>query len=460
MQVFGWTITRTKAAPTLAPIVRARGGGGWWPLIIREPSTGAWQRNEEIRPELALAYAPVFACTTLIASDIGKLRLRLVQQDEDGIWHETTNPAWSPVLRKPNHYQTTQKFLEQWITSKLIHGNAYALKQRDERGVVRALYLLDPTRVTPLVAPDGAVFYRLDRDDLSGVTEGDPRPAVPASEIIHDLMVALFHPLCGVSPIFACGLAASQGLAIQRTSSSFFSNGSTPGGIVLVPGDISIETAQQLKTYWDTNYSGVNVGKVAVLTNGMTYQATSVNATDAQLIEQLKWSGETVCTCYHVPPSMVNIGPLPPYANSEPLVQQYYSQCLQALIVALETSLDEGLELPRPYGTELDISDLIWMDTDTRTKAAGDAIGAGAMSPDEARKTYFGLGPVPGGDTPYMQQQYFSLAALAERDAEQPFAKPAPAAPPTPATPEDDDEDLNVAAFAVTLYRKSLEFYA
>jgi hypothetical protein len=67
------------------------------------------------------------------------------------------------------------------------------------------------------------------------------------------------------------------------------------------------------------------------------------------------------------------------------------------------------------------------MDTATRTKAANESIGSGALAPNEARKKYFGVGSVPGGDSPYLQQQYYSLEALAARDADQPFAKPAPA---------------------------------
>jgi hypothetical protein len=43
------------------------------------------------------------------------------------------------------------------------------------------------------------------------------------------------------------------------------------------------------------------------------------------------------------------------------------------------------------------------------------------MSPDEGRAK-IGYGPVPGGKYPYMQQQNFSLEALAKRDAqEDPF---------------------------------------
>ena len=47
------------------------------------------------------------------------------------------------------------------MTSKLIHGNTYVLKQRDRRGVVVANYILDPTRVKPLVSADGGVYYEI-----------------------------------------------------------------------------------------------------------------------------------------------------------------------------------------------------------------------------------------------------------------------------------------------------------
>lgn len=451
MRLFGLTIARTS---TLTPVSSGRGSGGWYP-IVREPYTGAWQRNEELRWDAALSYFAVFACTTLIASDIGKLRLRLVAEDDDGIWSETTSPAFSPVLRRPNRYQNIIKFIEQWIVSKLVHGNTYVLKERDDRGVVRALYILDPTRVTPLVAPDGSVYYQLSRDDLSGVPETSV--AVPASEIIHDLMVALFHRLIGVSPIFACAVAAQQGLAIQQNSTAFFANGSSPGGVILVPGDITQEQADRIYANWVTKYTGSNAGKVAILSGNMKYEAQTVNAVDAQLIDQLKWTAETVCSCYHVPPFMIGVGPYPPYANSEPLLQLYYSQCLQTQIICIEKCLDEGLELPTPYGTEFDPDDLIWLDTATKTKAAGEGISSGALSPDEARKKYYGLPPVPGGQTPYLQQQYFSLAALAERDAEQPFAKPAPPPAATQTNDEDEEKDEEkdlLASVAVALLKK------
>ena len=440
-------LTKALNLAPLQPTTR----GGWYP-IVKESFTGAWQQNVTVQADTALTYSAVFACVTLIASDIAKLcgnGLHLVAVDADDIWTKTESPAFSPVLRKPNRYQTRIKFIEQWLSSKLIHGNTYVLKERDQRGLVTALYVLDPTKVIPLVATNGDVYYQLQRDDLSGL---ETAITVPAREIIHDLMVALYHPLVGVSPIYACGVAAVQGLLIQGSSKSFFANGSNPGGVLTAPGAIDDATAKRLKDYWDTNFSGANVGKVAVLGDGLKYEQMAVNATDAQLIEQLKWTADTVCSCYHIQPYMISMGPAPPYANVEPLLQQYYSQCLQSLIENLELCLDEGLELPKPYGTEINLDDLLRMDTVTKTTAAKAATAAG-MTINEARKKYYDLGPVEGGDTVYLQQQMWPLEELTGRPLPNQPVQPAR----QPARDEDeDDEPLEAASLATLVYQKAI----
>ncbi|HEV8215768.1 MAG TPA: phage portal protein [Gemmatimonadaceae bacterium] len=421
------------------------GRGGWW-TVIRESFTGAWQQNVEVRVDNVLTYFAVFACTTLIASDIGKLCLRLVQQDANGIWTETTSPSFSPVLRKPNHFQTLLQFLETWILSKLIHGNTYVLKQRDARRVVVKLYVLDPTRVTPLVATSGDVYYELKRDDLSGL--GSETVTVPAREIIHDRWNCLFHPLIGLSPIFACGVAALQGLAIVAGSQKFFANMSRPGGILTAPGAISDETATRLKETWEASFGGDNMGRVAVVGDDLKYVPLSVNPADAQLIDQLKLTAQQVCSAFRVPAYMIGVGDPPPYANITPLIQQYYSQCLQTLTTALETCWDEGVGIADPingtqYGVEFDINDLIWMDAATKIAAASEAIKGSSLSIDEARQTYLGVGPAKGGASIWMQNQNYSLEALAERDRQHPFApKPTPG-PPVPPTQKEKELTLD-----------------
>ncbi len=402
--------------------------GGW---RILEPWSGAWQNNVSIDVNRIATFHAIFSCQTLIASDISKLRVKLVEQDAAGIWIETTNSAYNPVLRRPNPYQNRIQFWENWILSKLSRGNTYVLKQRDQRGVVNALFVLDPMRVTPLVADDGSVFYRLDVDRLSGISSSI---IVPAREIIHDRFNCLFHPLVGISPIIASGLAAMQGLNIQTGSVRLFQNNSTPGGILTAPGEIKKDTAERLKADWEQNFSGKNIGKVAVLGDGLKYEKMSLTAVEGQLIEQLKWTTEVVCSTFHVPPYKLGIGPVPTRNNIQALNVEYYTQSLHSLIEAAELCLDEGLEMAPSIGSEFDVDGLLRMDTLTQVTAEKEAVGAGIKSPNEARRK-FDLHPVKGGESPYLQQQNFSLAALAKRDAQaDPFAPATPSAPP-PAPP-------------------------
>jgi HK97 family phage portal protein len=400
--------------------------GGWWPLI-RESFTGAWQRNVTVTVDSAAANPVLFRVLSLISGDIAKMRLRLVDLDKDGIWNEVTrsSPFW-PVIRKPNRYQNRIQFITCWVLSKLTFGNTYVLKVRDERGVVVGLYVLNPQRVKPLVAEDGSVWYQLGSDDLSSLPVD--RPYVPASEIIHDRWNTLFHPLVGLSPIFACGLAALQAQEIQSTSVNFFRNGSQPGGVLTAPGHIDPENAARLKELWEEKYTGANAGRVAILGDGLTYQPMAVNAVDAQLIERLKWSGVTICGCYGVPPYMAAVGEAPLNNNVQSLVEQYYSQCLQIHIESIELCLDEGLGIglgaPKEgvtYGTEFDLDDLLRMDSATQVKTLAEGVKGGIYKPNEARLRV-NMPPVTGGDAVYLQQQNFSLEALAKRDAkEDPF---------------------------------------
>jgi hypothetical protein len=116
-------------------------------------------------------------------------------------------------------------------------------------------------------------------------------------------------------------------------------------------------------------------------------------------------------------------GPVPPYNSVEALNQIYYSDCLQQLIEAMEACLLQGLELPKGYEIRLDLDGLLRMDTKSQAEVDEIKTRAGIQAPNEGRKKY-GLPPVTGGNSPYLQQQNFSLEALAKRDAQQdPFAK-------------------------------------
>lgn len=405
MRLLGLQISRIrkKALQSLSSI------GSWFKIWDTTP--GAWQQNATPADVSAVsANWAVFSCVTLIAGDIAKMPARAMRFNaQTQIWDVTLQ---RPALRKPNAFQTRIEFFKMWIFSLLLQGNTYVLKQRGENGYVIAMYILDPCRVTPLVAPDGSIFYQLASDNLSGLEE---MVIVPASEIIHDRLHTLWHPLIGVSPIYACGMAAMQGSAIQKNSQKFFENMSRPSGILTAPGAIGTDTATRLKEKWEENFTGNNMGKVAVLGDGLKYEAMTISATDSQLIEQLKFTGEMICAVFHVPPYKLGLGPMPTANNTSTLNQGYYDQCIQPITENMELRLEDGLELGFPFEVWMDETALLRMDPATRLDSHNKAVGGGWKSPDEARREE-NMPPVEGGNTPYLQQQNYSLAALSRRD--------------------------------------------
>lgn len=449
-------VVRQKAPQTYQSVDDARAwmtlwsGTGYTPWQL----TQGFQLDIDMRPDRLQTNWVVFACQTLIAGDIGKLRVALVEKVQ-GVWQETESSAYDRLLRKPNTFQTWQQFIESWSHSKQRRGNAYILLGRDQSTRVNAMYVLDPDRVTPLIALDGSVYYRLTADDLASVQD---EVVVPASEIMHDRFNCLFHPLVGLSPLYACALAAASGLTMQEQSALFFRNGSRPGGLLTTPGTIQDKDIVRYKTEWETNFAGGNTGRTAVLGNGLKYEAIRENSVDSEIVKLLDMSAYMVCSTHHVPAYKVGVGPVPIQSAAEVLNQVYYDTCLQTLIEAIEALLDEGLELEsvgtRKLRTRFDLNDLIRMDNGKLVEKLKNEVGAGITSPNEARAA-LGRGPKDGGDSPMLQQQNYSIAALAKRDAkDDPFgaAKPAAAEPPTPAA-NDDDAEPSAEAKAAFLAR-------
>lgn len=409
-----------------------------WPWSIKEFDTGYWQRNIEYERKDVLAYHAVFACITLIASDISKLPIKIVRRDSDGIWNEIPFGNYS-VVEMPNSYQNRIQFYESWLLSKYIRGNTYILKERDRNGLVRAMHVLHPDLVLPLVSSEGDVFYQISQDNLSGVQETGI--TVPASEIIHDRFNCFYHPLVGLSPLFASGLPAFMGQKILENSAHLFQNGGRPSGILTVPEAIKKEDAEAISTSWEQKYGGENYGKVAVLGGSVSYQAISMKAEEAQLIEQLKFTSEMVCSAFHVPPYKIGVGTSPTYNNVEALNLEYYNSALQSPIESIEILLDKGLEFPENTGVEFDLDNLLRMDTKSQIETLGAGIDKAIYASNEARKK-INLRPVKGGDKPMLQQQMWPIDILSERPVEELLGNTMRQVEPQPVTDEEPQDDV------------------
>jgi phage portal protein BeeE len=124
--------------------------------------------------------------------------------------------------------------------------------------------------VTPMIGEDGSVYYQLSTGPI-GERRRAGRESVRIKLFMIEARLCIIRWSC-VSPIFACGMSATQGLRIQQNSAAFFSNMSRPSGTLTAPGSISNDVAQRLRRNSKSNFSGGNVGRLLVAGDGLSYQ--------------------------------------------------------------------------------------------------------------------------------------------------------------------------------------------
>lgn len=401
--------------------------------LVHEPFAGAWQQGlteaGAAGPNI-LAHSGVYACINVISSDISRLPLRVLRRADNGSREEfKKHYAWR-LFRNPNSNQTSLQFVQNYLASKLIHGNTYVLLLRDARGVVNEMYVLDPNKVRPLIAEDGSVFYEVSGDELAGRRT---QFGVPARDILHDRMAPFYHPLVGVSPIFAAGVSAMMGARIMLNSERFFANMSRAGGMLVAPGKIDKDVAKRYQDEWEKNYGPRGIGRTAVMGNGLDFKALTINATDAELVQQLRWTIEDVARVYRVPGYKLGDLNKVTYRNSEQMARDYFSGCLAYHMTSFEQCFKKSFEMPEDIDVEFDLRPLFRTETDTRFETYKAALNGGMMSINEVRAEE-DLPPVKGGEEPRIQVQYVPLSQATGEGVNQPTPMGTPAVPgPAPA---------------------------
>lgn len=432
---FGQQLARLVDRAAFAIGFVRQGGGVYWPpqgYGDRGPP-GWWQTYGGLgSPTELTAFSAVYACAAIISQDVAKLPVQIFRTNQaTGAQEVQRGDYYEQLMAEPNDYQTGVDFMQLYVMSYLLQGNAYAFCERNGRGEIAAMHVLDPRKVQPFIAVNGEVFYRCGAHILAQLPGGT---TVPARDIIHHRLPLMpGFPLIGVTPIYAAAASSGVGLAILSNSNAFFRNASRPSGTLNAPGKLSDKTIERLQQDWDSNYTGQRMGKTAVLPEGLKWEPLTITAVDAQLIEQLRWSVEDVGRVFRVPPFMLGELAKTTYRNSEMLARAYLSGCLGYHIEALEARFKQAFGFTLPWSAQFDLSALLRAEIDVRFDAYQKALAAAWITPNEVRASE-GLAPVKGGDEPHIQSQYIPLSKSGE-------VPPAPgAAAPGGATPADDTQ--------------------
>ena len=307
---------------------------------------GGTTSGKMVNEHTALQTTAVYACVRILAETIAGLPLHVYQYRMDGSKERfPQHPLYNLLHNEPNPEMTSFVFRETLMSHLLLWGNAYAQIVRNGRGQPVALYPLLPNKMDVSRAPNGELLYTYYLDvDERGLKPKGGYVTLRKDEVLHIPGLG-FDGLIGYSPIAMAKNAIGMALATEEYGASFFANGANPGGVLEHPG--VIKDVQRVKDSWNAAYQGSgNAHRVAVLEEGMKFQAIGIPPEQAQFLETRKFQINEIARIFRVPPHMVGDLEKSSFSNIEQQSLEFVKFTIDPWVVRWEQSLSQALLLP------------------------------------------------------------------------------------------------------------------
>ncbi len=400
---------------------------------------GRADSGERVDEKSSLQIATVYACVRLLAETVASLPLHLYRyQGEDGKEKAMDHPLYKILYRQVNSEMTSFSFRECMMTHLLLWGNAYAQIVRDGKNEILGLYPMIPQNVEIDRDESGQIYYiyHAYEDDKAGETGKDYY--FKREEVLHIPGLG-FNGLVGFSPIGMMKNALGSAIAVEKYGSAFFRNGAQPSGVLEHPS--VLKNPEKVRDAWESVYGGAsNAHRVAILEEGMKYQAISLPPEDSQFLETRKFSVEEICRIFRVPPHLVQSLEHATFSNIEHQGIDFVQHSITPWIVRWEQAIIKDLLLEEEqdiYFPKFNVDGLLRGDYQSRMNGYSIAFSNGFMSPNEIRRLE-NMNPIPaedGGDDYYLNGSYTKL-----KDAGSAYGVNTEGTPPKQDEPDEEEE--------------------
>ncbi len=294
---------------------------------------GSTSSGKAVNERTALQTTAVYACVRILAETIASLPLHTYRYTDRGKEKALEHPLYYLLHNEPNSEMTSFVFRETLMSHLLLWGNAYAQIIRDGRGQILSLYPLLPDKMTVDRAASGEIIYQYRTD--RGVY------ALRREEVLHIPGLG-FDGLIGYSPIAMAKNAIGMAIATEEYGASFFANGANPGGVLEHPG--VVKDPKRVRESWNAVYQGSgNAHRVAVLEEGMKFQAIGIPPEQAQFLETRKYQTEEICRIFRVPPHLVASLDRATFSNIEHQSISFIDNTIVPWVTRIEQSLQKSL---------------------------------------------------------------------------------------------------------------------
>lgn len=347
-----------------------------------------------VDPEKALKVSAVFACVRVLAETIASIPLKLYKRLPDGGKEvAVNNPLYQLLHDAPHPFLTSYEFREILVAHLNLRGNFYAIKQYDSNGFLTSLIPLNPSKMDVSGDEFGIMYeYRWQKK----------KPQVFLPDEIWHVKGLSTDGLVGYSPVSLARESIGLALATEEHGARLFSNGARPGGILEHPGKLKEETAKRLRSNWEDAHSGSsNAHKVAILEEGMKWQAVGMTSEDSQFIEARNFQIEDIARIFRVPSVLIgHPDKSSTYASAEQFFLSFVVHTIRPWVTRLEQSINRHLlteKERRKYFVEFQMDGLLRGDIASRYQAYAIGRTNKWLSANEIR-SFENMNPIPGGD--------------------------------------------------------------
>ena len=344
-----------------------------------------------IDADTALTIASVFSATSLIADTMSTLPIDTFIRRDGARFPWRPRPAF---IDRPDVDIPREAFFSQVITSLLLSGAAY-IRVYSRRGEVVNMQCLNPQTVRMERNRVGRVMFHVD---------GENRPLTSDDVLyIPDLMKP--GQLKGVSRVEALKDNLGIGKALDQYTAQFFSNGTSLGGVIQYPGQLTQEQAEVLRQNFDAKHGGFKrAHRTGILTGGAEFKPTQTDPEKSMLVESKNQAIADVARAFHMPPHLLGLDKGMSYSSVEENNRFFTQHTLRPIASKIENSLSTLLS--RYPGGEtafvrFNMEGLLRASLEERTSAYSKLMQMGAMSINEVRSLE-DMRPLetPGADNP------------------------------------------------------------
>ena len=356
----------------------------------------------DIRGKKSLKEITVYTCIRIRAEALGKLPLK-IYQDLDGK-KKAANHYLYPLLKlRPNPYMSAMDFWKCLSVQCDIYGNSYAYMDVGSSGAFTGFYPMDSSRMKIYVDDVGLISSKQSVWYIFTDLRGKQYKLLP-DDLLHFKGLST-DGIAGMNPIETLRASVENAKQSSGFLNTSYKKGMTSGGIVHYVGDLDEKAKENFRAKFETMAAGIkNANRISMLPVGYNFQPIELKMTDAQFLENSRFTIQQLTAAFGIKPHQVNDQTKTSYASTAEANREFYSDTLLSLLTSYEQELNWKLftaaEIKQGYYTKFNADVILRSDTEKRYEMYAKAVQNLLKTPNECRALEEDE-PMDGGDVLY-----------------------------------------------------------